>query len=120
MSIGISQTEKELGILIAIARNNAVGATVVEGVFAVEIEIIVLIKAGAADINTELVSVIAFHPGQTIGPLKTVPHLWQEALKVVAEGCAAVNVDVRNSGKAGGQPGRDAQIGGGAELTRNR
>ena len=106
--------------MVAIARNNRVGAAIVECVFAVEVEVVKLIEAGAADVHAELKSVVTLHPSQAIGPLKTIPHLRQEALEIIAKLSATRNIDERNAGEVGGKSWGDAVGGTGSKLALDR
>src|SRR6202451_122761 len=115
LRVAIGEPKKELGILIAVAGKNRVWSAIVECVLAVDVEIIELVEAGAADIGSKLYRVTALHPGKLVGPLKAVSHLRQKTLKIIAEGCAARDAYKRNSGEVCGQPRRNAEIWIGAE-----
>src|SRR5208283_3111685 len=117
LNIDVCQPEEELGIIVAIGWNDRIGAIVFESIVAIQIEVVVLVEAGAADIDAELEGVIAFYPRQAVGPLKTVPDLGKDAFPIVTELSAAGNVDVRNSRQSRRQPRCNAQLGRGTECT---
>ena len=77
-------------------------------IFAVDIEIIVLIKPRAPDIGAKLKSVVAFHPGQVVRPLETIAGLRKETLEVVTKCRSTTDVDVWHAGEGRRQAGSDS------------
>ena len=77
----------------------AFGSGVAETKIAVDVEVIVLIEAGAPGVHAELEGMGTFDPSQAVGPLKAVAHLREGTFPVVSELRTASDGDIGNTGQ---------------------
>src|SRR5581483_2359240 len=110
LRVGVHQPEQKLRVIVTVSGNDRIRSAVSERKFAVDVEIVVLVEAGAANIGPKLESVISFDPSQVIGPLKSISDLRQKSFEVISDSGAAANVDKGHSRQIGRQAGGNPQL----------